>query len=220
MMNPSPLYLLSCLVVLLLLPLPSLFADPDPLQDFCIADLSASTSVNGFPCKPASKVTSDDFVFDGLSKEGNTSNMFGLGITYADVLSFPGLNTLGVSLIRADLAIGGVVPPHSHPRGTEAVLVASGQILVGLVTTENVYYSKVLTAGQLFIIPRGLVHFQRNVGQGKAHFFTSFNSQLPGIAFVPLNLFGTIPSIPNDVLTKSFQVGDDVVNSIKSKFAS
>ncbi|GLT66521.1 hypothetical protein SLA2020_388810 [Shorea laevis] len=86
---------------------------------------------------------------------------------HADVLSFPGLNTLGVSLIRADLAIGGVIPPHTHPRATEAVLVASGHILVGLVTTGNVYYSKVLTAGQLFIIPRGLVHFQRNVGPGK-----------------------------------------------------
>jgi len=220
MMNLSPLYLLSCLVVLLLLPLPSLFADPDPLQDFCIADLSASTSINGFPCKPASKVTTDDFVFDGLSKEGNTSNIFGVGITSADVLSFPGLNTLGVSLIRADLAIGGVVPPHSHPRATEAVLIASGHILVGLVTTGNVYYSKVLTAGQLFIIPRGLVHFQRNVGPGKALFFTSFNSQSPGIAFISTNLFGTTPSIPNDVLTKTFQVGDDVINSIKSKFSS
>jgi len=220
MMNLSPLYLLSCLVVLLLLPLPSLFADPDPLQDFCIADLSASTSINGFPCKPASKVTTDDFVFDGLSKEGNTSNIFGVGITSADVLSFPGLNTLGVSLIRADLAVGGVIPPHTHPRATEAVLVASGHILVGLVTTGNVYYSKVLTAGQLFIIPRGLVHFQRNVGPGKALFFTSFNSQSPGIAFISTNLFGTTPSIPNDVLTKTFQVGDDVINSIKSKFSS
>ncbi|GLT54064.1 hypothetical protein SLA2020_272960 [Shorea laevis] len=170
MMNPSPLYMLSCLVVLLLLPLPSLFADPDPLQDFCIADLNASTLVNGFPCKPASKVTSDDFVFDGLSKEGNTSNIFGSSIISANVLSFPGLNTLGVSLIRADLAIGGVIPPHSHPRATEAVLIASGHILVGLVTTGNVYYSKVLTAGQLFIIPRGLVHFQLNVGPGKSPF--------------------------------------------------
>ncbi|GLT54060.1 hypothetical protein SLA2020_272920 [Shorea laevis] len=220
MMNPSPLYLLSCLVVLLLLPLPSLFADPDPLQDFCIADLNASTLVNGFPCKPASKVTSDDFVFDGLSKEGNTSNIFGLSIIGANVLSFPGLNTLGVSLVRIDLAIGGIVPPHSHPRATEAVLIASGHILVGLVTTGNVYYSKVLTAGQLFIIPRGLVHFQLNVGPGKALLFNSFNSQSPGVALIPLNIFGTTPTIPNDVLTKSFQVGDDVINSIKSKFGS
>ncbi|GLT66522.1 hypothetical protein SLA2020_388820 [Shorea laevis] len=181
MMNPSPLYMLSCLVVLLLLPLPSLFADPDPLQDFCIADLSASTSVNGFPCKPASNVTSDDFVFDGLSKEGNTTNIFGSSITL--LMSF---HFLGSTLL-------GVIDPSGpcHWR-----------------------------TGQLFIIPRGLVHFQRNVGPGKALFFTSFNSQLPGLAIVPTNLFGTTPTIPNDVLTKSFQVGDDVVNSIKYKFGS
>jgi oxalate decarboxylase/phosphoglucose isomerase-like protein (cupin superfamily) len=88
------------------------------------------------------------------------------------------------------------------------------------VTTGNVYFSKVLTAGQVFVIPKGLLHFQKNVGPGKVLAFVSFNSQLPGVAIVPLNLFASTPSIPNDVLTKTFQVGDDVVNSIKSKFGS
>jgi hypothetical protein len=42
-------------------------ADPDPLQDFCVADLSANAPlVNGFPCKPRDTVTSEDFVFRGL----------------------------------------------------------------------------------------------------------------------------------------------------------
>jgi quercetin dioxygenase-like cupin family protein len=222
-MNPSScssFYTLSCLVVLVLLPLPSLLADPDSLQDFCIADLSASTSVNGFPCKPASNVNSDDFFFDGLSKEGDTTGIFGSNVTSGSVLVFPGLNTLGISINRVDFAIGGVNPPHSHPRATETVLIISGQVLVGFVTTGNVYFSKVLTAGQIFVIPEGLVHFQKNVGPGKALAFTSFNSQLPGAAIVPLNLFASAPLIPNDVLTKTFQVGDDVVNSIKSKFGS
>jgi len=222
-MNPSTsssFYMLSCLVMLVLLPLPSLLADPDSLQDFCVADLSASTSVNGFLCKPASNVNSDDFFFDGLSKEGNTTNIFGSNVTAANVLTFPGLNTLGSSINRVDFAIGGVNPPHSHPRATETDLVISGQVLVGFVTTGNVYFSKVLTAGQIFVIPKGLVHFQKNVGPGKALIFTTFNSQLPGAAVVPLNLFASTPSIPNDVLTKTFQVGDDVVNSIKSKFGS
>jgi len=222
-MNPSTsssFYMLSCLVMLVLLPLPSLLADPDSLQDFCVADLSASTSVNGFLCKPASNVNSDDFFFDGLSKEGNTKNIFCSNVTAANVLTFPGLNTLGSSINRVDFAIGGVNPPHSHPRATETDLVISGQVLVGFVTTGNVYFSKVLTAGQIFVIPKGLVHFQKNVGPGKALIFTTFNSQLPGAAVVPLNLFASTPSIPNDVLTKTFQVGDDVVNSIKSKFGS
>ncbi|GMY34852.1 germin-like protein subfamily t member 2 [Fagus crenata] len=51
----SLFYLLSCIIVLVLLPVPSRSADPDPLQDFCVADLNATISVNGFPCKLASK---------------------------------------------------------------------------------------------------------------------------------------------------------------------
>jgi hypothetical protein len=141
--------MLSSLLVILLLPLPSLLADPDPLQDFCVADLSASTSVNGFPCKLASKVTSSDFFFDGLSKEGDTTNIFDLNVTVGNVLAFPGLNTLGMSMNRVDFAIGGVNPPHSHPRATETGLIISGQVLVGFVTTGNVFFSKVLTAGQI-----------------------------------------------------------------------
>ncbi|KAK9995916.1 hypothetical protein SO802_020602 [Lithocarpus litseifolius] len=163
----SPLYLLSCLLMLLLLPVLSLSADPDSLQDFCVADLNASISINGFPCIPASKVSASDFFFD-LSKEGitNTSNL-NLNVTPANVLSFPALNTLGIAMNRVDYGPGGLNPPHSHPRATEMGLVIKGRILVGFVTTSNVYYSKVLTPREIFVIPRGLVHFQKNVGKGK-----------------------------------------------------
>lgn len=211
-------HLLCCLTVFWLLPLPSHSADPDPLQDFCVANLSASISVNGFPCKPASEVTSDDFFFDGFTQEGNTTNAFSSFLTPGNVLSFPGLNTLGISMNRVDFAPGGINPPHSHPRASEVGVVIEGKLLVGFVTTNNVYYSKVLTAGHMFAIPRGLVHFQLNVGDGEALAYTAFNSHLPGAAIVPLNLFAS--SIPNEVLTKTFQVDADLINTIKSKFRS
>jgi hypothetical protein len=42
-------------------------SDPDPLQDFCVADFSSNAPrVNGFPCKLRSNVTAKDFVFTGL----------------------------------------------------------------------------------------------------------------------------------------------------------
>ncbi|KAM5570612.1 germin-like protein subfamily T member 2 [Rosa sericea] len=210
----------SCLtlLVLLLLPLPSHSADPDPLQDFCVADMSASPSVNGFPCKASSQITSDDFFFDGLSKEGNTTNLYRWSVTAANVLAFPGLNTLGISMNRVDFAPGGLNPPHSHPRATESGVVIKGKLLVGFVTTNNVYHSKVLSAGQMFVVPRGLVHFQLNVGKGKALAFTAFNSHLPGSSVLSFNLFASTPSIPDAVLTKAFQVDDDVINNIRSKF--
>ncbi|EXB29777.1 Germin-like protein subfamily T member 2 [Morus notabilis] len=212
--------LVFCLLLLLLIPFPSHSSDPDPLQDFCVADLTATPSTNGFPCKPVSAVTSEDFFFDGLSKQGNTKNAFGSSLTPGNVLAFPGLNTQGISMNRVDFAPGGLNPPHSHPRASETGVVITGKLLVGFVTTNNVFYSKVLTAGQMFVVPRGLVHFQQNVGEGNALAFTAFNSHLPGAALAATTLFASKPQVPNQVLTKAFQVEDDIVNTIKSKFGA
>ncbi|KAH6758394.1 RmlC-like cupins superfamily protein [Perilla frutescens var. frutescens] len=206
------------LTLVLLLPSPSLSSDPDPLQDFCIADLQGSISVNGFPCKPASNVTSEDFFFDGLAREGNTNNSFGSNVIQGNVLAFPGLNTLGISMNRVDIAPGGLNPPHSHPRATESGILIQGQLLVGIITTSGVFYAKNLTAGQMFVIPRGLVHFQLNVGNEKALIYTAFNSHMPGAVIVSVNLFGSRPSVPNDVLTKAFLVNESVIDQIKSNF--
>ncbi|KAH7528536.1 germin-like protein subfamily T member 2 [Ziziphus jujuba] len=211
--------LLFCLIVLLLAFF-SHSSDPDPLQDFCVADLNATISGNGFPCKPRSQITSADFFYDGFTKEGNTSNIFGASVNPANVLAFPALNTLGISMNRVDFAPGGMNPPHSHPRASESGVVIQGKLLVGFVTTDSVYYSKVLTAGQMFVIPRGLVHFQRNVGEGKALAYTAFNSQLPGAVILSTTAFASSPPIPNEVLTQAFQIEDEVVNSIRSKFGA
>lgn len=48
-------------------------ADPDPLQDFCVADLDAPSkggNVNGYLCKARQLVTSDDFLFTGFRNRG------------------------------------------------------------------------------------------------------------------------------------------------------
>ena len=46
-------------------------SDPDPLQDFCVADFSKDAPrVNGFPCKLRSSVTAADFVYSGLRSAG------------------------------------------------------------------------------------------------------------------------------------------------------
>lgn len=87
-------------------------------------------------------------------------------------------------------------------------------------TTNNVFYSKVVGPGEMFVIPRGLVHFQKNVGEGKALIFTSFNSHMPGAVIVPSTLFAATPPVPNEVLAQAFQIDDSLVNQIKSKFGS
>ncbi|RZC49713.1 hypothetical protein C5167_018125 [Papaver somniferum] len=211
------LVLVLCFTVLTL----SCFADPDELQDFCVADLNSSTIVmNGFPCKPMSQVTTEDFFYSGLVNEASTENPFGLGVRPGDVTSFPGLNTLGLSINILDLAPGGIVPLHTHPRATEANLVIKGKVFFGFLTTNNVLHSKVITAGEVSIIPKGLVHFVQNVGKSKAVVVAMFNSQSPGAAGLPFNLFGSTPAIPSDLLAKNFLVDEKVIANIKSKFGN
>ena len=126
----------------------------------------AAVKLNGFPCK--ADISADDFFFSGLRNPGNTSNAAGSLVTAANVEKFPGVNTLGVSIARIDYAPGGQNPPHTHPRATEIIFVLEGTLEVGFITTANKLFSKTLVKGDVFVFPRGLVHFQQNRGYGPA----------------------------------------------------
>ncbi|KAH7686076.1 Germin protein [Dioscorea alata] len=197
--------------------------DPDPIEDFCIADLTrngGTLSCNyGFPCKPLSQVTSEDFVFSGLTKPGNTTNLFGSAVTPGSVDFFPAVNTLGLSANRVDFAPGGILPPHSHPRATELITIIHGKVLIGIITSNNQVFSRVVEKGEVFIVPRGLLHFQYNVGKNKARTYTVFNSQKPGIINTPISLFASLPLIPDEVLVKSYMLDTNLVQVIRDKFA-
>ncbi|GJN23667.1 hypothetical protein PR202_gb11333 [Eleusine coracana subsp. coracana] len=62
------------------------------------------------------------------------------------------------------------------------------------------------------------MHFQFYVGKEEAFMVVSFNSQNPGIVFIPLTMFGSSPPIPTPVLAKALRVDAQVVDLIKSKF--
>ncbi|XP_047182178.1 germin-like protein 5-1 [Vigna umbellata] len=207
------------LLNLLLLLATTVSSDPDLLQDLCVADLSSGVKVNGFSCKEASKINASDFFSNILGKAGSTNNTFGSIVTGANVEKVPGLNTLGVSLSRIDYAPDGINPPHTHPRATEIVFVLEGQLDVGFITTSNLLISKTISKGDIFVFPKGLVHFQRNNANVPAAVISAFNSQLPGTQSIATTLFSATPSLPDHVLTKTFQVGTNVVEKIKSRLA-
>lgn len=96
--------------------------------DFRVGDLSFPRTPAGYLCRKPSTVTIRDFVFSGLARPGNTSNLFKVAVTPAFVDQFPGVNGLGISATRIDFAVGGVVPLHSHPDTTEMLMVAKGTI--------------------------------------------------------------------------------------------
>ncbi|KAK2418962.1 rhicadhesin receptor [Trifolium repens] len=195
-------------------------SDPDNLQDICVADLASAIIVNGFPCKPATTVTAADFSSKILATPGATTNVtFGSTVTAANVLRIPGLNTLGVSAARIDFAPGGVNRPHFHPRATEIFFVLEGQLDAGFITTANVLISKTIVKGEIFVFPKGLVHFQKNSGYGPASAIASFNSQLMGIDNIALNLFAATPPVADDVLAKTFKASIQEIQRTKAKFA-
>ncbi|KVI11439.1 putative germin-like protein 2-1 [Cynara cardunculus var. scolymus] len=195
-------------------------SDPSPLQDFCVAAPNPRVFVNGEFCKDPKLVQADDFFFRGLHLMGDTSNAVGSNVTVVTVAELPGLNTFGISMARIDFAPWGINPPHTHPRATEILTVLEGNIEVGFVTSnpENRLITKGLQKGDVFVFPQGLIHFQRNVGNGYAVAIAALSSQNPGAITIANAVFGSNPDIARDILAKAFQVDKNVVYQIQSKF--
>nr|GMC85126.1 putative germin-like protein 2-1 [Ipomoea batatas] len=167
-------------------------SDPSPLQDFCVAvnDSVAAVFVNGKICKNPMQVVANDFLFRGLNMPGNTSNPLGSMVTPVNVNNLPGLNTLGISLARIDFAPNGLNPPHTHPRATEVLFLLEGTLYVGFVLSNP---------------PPGMKN-------------PLFTSQNPGVITIANAVFGSNPPINPQVLTKAFQVGQNVINYLQAQF--
>ncbi|KAF9612924.1 hypothetical protein IFM89_004340 [Coptis chinensis] len=65
---------------------------------------SGRPRVNGVVCKDPKLTQANDFFFSGLHLPGNTSNFLGSKVTPVNVAQLPGLNTLGISMVRIDYA--------------------------------------------------------------------------------------------------------------------
>ncbi|CAN0914478.1 Putative germin-like protein 2-1 [Linum grandiflorum] len=195
-------------------------ADPSPLQDFCVADSTNQVRMNGFACKNPAMVQASDFSFSGLQNPGNTANAVGSVVTPVTVAQIPGLNTLGISMVRIDYAPLGIGSPHTHPRATEVLTVIEGTLEVGFVTSnpENRLISKILQKGDVFVFPIGLIHFQRNVGYTNAVAISALSSQNPGVITVANSVFGSKPDIATDILAKAFQVDKSIVQKLQWNF--
>jgi hypothetical protein len=69
----------------------------------------------------------------------------------------------------------------------------------------------------VFVFPRGLLHFELNVGEGQTTAIAALNSQNPGVQAQAAALFGS--GISDVVLEKAFGLSEKAVDHIKSKFA-
>jgi quercetin dioxygenase-like cupin family protein len=198
---------------LALLPMMAIASDADPEQDFCVADPNNPTIVNGLVCKNPALVNGTDFMSTLLATPGNTNNPLGSMVTAAAAGQFPGINTLGISMARLDFAKGGLVPPHTHPRATEIIFVVEGSLLVGFVSTNETLFATTLQKGDVFVFPRGLLHFEFNVCDGTATAIAALNSQNPGTQIQAVALFNS--GISEAVLEKAFGLGEKAVQKIE-----
>ncbi|KAF3449338.1 hypothetical protein FNV43_RR10066 [Rhamnella rubrinervis] len=187
------------------------------VKDFCVADFSAPEGPAGYSCKNPAKVTVDDFAYSGLGVAGNASgSIFKSAVATAFVDDFPGLNGLGVSMARADLAPGGVIPLHTHPGASEILLAAEGTVTAGFISAANHVYIKTLNKGDIIVLPQGLLHFAVNTGSSQALVFVSFSSESPGVQFVSNALFGN--NFPTELITASTLLEASEVKRLKVVF--
>uniref|UniRef100_A0A803MSI8 Germin-like protein n=1 Tax=Chenopodium quinoa TaxID=63459 RepID=A0A803MSI8_CHEQI len=197
-------------------------SDPSPLQDFCVEahhhDLNSGVYVNGKYCKNEDLVTTNDFVYKGFDKPGDTNNTQGAKATLIDINKFAAVNTLGVSIARVDFGPYGLNTPHFHPLGSEIFAVLEGTLYAGFVTTKNKLYDTVLKKGDIIVFPQGLLHFQLNLDETDALAIATFGSQNPGRINIADGVFGT--PILDEVLTKAFQVNEKAIEQLRAQFST
>ncbi|KAG2264094.1 hypothetical protein Bca4012_078872 [Brassica carinata] len=216
----------KCLILITISALVISFAkayDPSPLQDFCVAidDPKNGVFVNGKFCKDPKQAKAEDFFFSGLNEAGDTNNDVKSNVTTVNLEQIPGLNTMGISLVRIDYEQYGQNPPHTHPRGTEILVLLEGTLYVGFVSSNqdnNRLFAKMLHPGDVFVFPIGMVHFQVNVGKTPAVAFAGLSSQNAGVITIADTVFGSTPPINPEILAQAFQLDVNVVKDLEAKF--
>ncbi|CAD6271415.1 unnamed protein product [Miscanthus lutarioriparius] len=202
-MAKAELLLLAVVSTLSVLPFSSLAV----YQDFCIADLAASATPGGYPCKPAKDVTADDFHYGGLGSPGTALKPFKISLGSAIVTTFPGLNGLGISAARMVMVPGGATPLHSHPGGTELIYVVEGSVVSGFISAAlNRVYTKTLYAGDLMY----------SHGNATAVTLSSFSSDNPGLQILDFALFAN--DLPTEVVNKVTTLDELQVIKLKALF--
>uniref|UniRef100_A0ACD5YY27 Uncharacterized protein n=1 Tax=Avena sativa TaxID=4498 RepID=A0ACD5YY27_AVESA len=185
-------------------PLAAVAGDPDILTDFVP------------PAAIGGQITGDYFTFTGFQpKLPVPLPATNFTVSKASMAEFPALNGQSVSYARLTFPAGTVNPTHTHPRAAELLLVLEGGLSVGFVDTAGKLYTKDLVAGDMFVFPKGLVHYQSNLqGTQTATALSAFGSASAGTVSVPVTVFGT--DIDDAVLAKSFKTDVATVQKLKA----
>ncbi|KAF5744883.1 germin-like protein 1 [Tripterygium wilfordii] len=139
-------------------------------------------------------------------------------VTKVSMAEFPALNGQSVSYAILQFPVGATNPPHTHPRAAELLFVVIGSLEVGFVDTTNKLYTQTLQTGDMFIFPKGLVHFQYNAdSKNPATAISAFGSASAGTVSLPATLF--LSNIDDNILAKSFKTDEKTIQALKTGLA-
>ncbi|KAF5187183.1 germin-like protein 9-3 [Thalictrum thalictroides] len=125
--------------------------DPDLTSDFLSFTSKSNQTVDG-----------KFFSYTGLRGLPGAPPPATFTITKATHADFPGLNGQAVSYAFLQFPANSINPLHTHPCAAELLYVLQGCLEVGLIDTKNNLYTQALQKGDMFVFPKGLVHYQLN----------------------------------------------------------
>ncbi|XP_021828866.1 putative germin-like protein 9-2 [Prunus avium] len=178
--------------------------DPDILSDFLLP-------ANG-------TVDANYFTYTGFRVLVGGDPPTAFKVLKATLAEFPALNGQSVSYAVLEFPSGTTNPPHTHPRSAELLFLIDGTLEVGFIDTKNNLFTQTLQAGDLFVFPKGLVHFQYNAdAQNPALAVSAFGSANAGTVSLPNTLFTT--GIDDNVLAISFKTDVATIQKLKAGLA-
>ncbi|XP_062083619.1 germin-like protein 9-3 [Humulus lupulus] len=182
--------------------------DPDILTDFVVpATVNASQGVDGI-----------FFTFTGLESLMAADPPATFKATKVSMAEFPALNGQSVGYAVLQFPAMTTNPPHTHPRSAELLLLIDGSLEVGFIDTANKLYTQSLQSGDIFVFPKGLVHFQYNSDpQNPAVAVSAFGSANAGTVSLPTTLFAS--GLDDNVLAISFKTDVDTIQKLKAGLA-
>ncbi|XP_071705801.1 germin-like protein 9-3 [Rutidosis leptorrhynchoides] len=179
-------------------------SDPDILTDFVPPPNSTVTDANYF-------------TYTGLRSIVNATYPTNFTIIKATLNEFPGLLGQSVSCAVLEFPAGSLNPLHIHPRASELLFVTSGSLQVGFVDTTNKLFTQKLETGDMFVFPKGLVHFQYNSNSTEpALAISAFGSANAGTQSIGNSVFNS--TIFKGILVESFNTSTDIIERIESGF--
>ncbi|KAK3023635.1 hypothetical protein RJ639_044754 [Escallonia herrerae] len=179
-------------------------SDPDILFDYIIPQNTSISTFNG-----------SFFTFTGMRGIFDSPTPPNVKGTQASMVEFPALNGQSVSMAVLQFGPGGINAPHTRPHATGLLFVVEGSLEVGFIDTTNKLYTQTLQAGDMFIFPKRLIHYQYNANTSKtAMAIAAFGSANGGSVSIPATLFED--DIDDNILAKALKTDVATIKQIKA----